>query len=118
MTVSVLDSVPGFEFLAFFGVIAAVLGAFYGGYCCWTLGLNVTQVIDATAYATWGIFNTAGDFTKNIAPNSQVLFVVGWVVSWIFGIYFACCAGVGAFFGASVVWAVTTVLGALQHALG
>jgi hypothetical protein len=43
MSVTVSDAVPGFDFLAFFGVIAVVLGAFYGGYCCWTLGLDVAQ---------------------------------------------------------------------------
>jgi hypothetical protein len=44
---------PGFDFSALFGVIAAVLGAFYGGYCCWTLGLDVAQATKATAYAAW-----------------------------------------------------------------
>jgi hypothetical protein len=118
MNVSVLDAVPGFDFLAFFGTIAVVLGAFYGGYCCWTLGLDVAQATKATAYATWAIFNIAGNFTANLAPTSQVLFVVGWIVRWIFGIYFAVCAGLGAFFGAGAVWVVTNVLGALHHALG
>jgi hypothetical protein len=47
----VSDAVPGFDFLAFFGTIAVVLGAFYGGYCCWTLGLDVAQATKATAYA-------------------------------------------------------------------
>ncbi|MDQ6867281.1 MAG: hypothetical protein M3178_02265 [Pseudomonadota bacterium] len=112
------DAVPGFDFLAFFGVIALVLGAFYGGYSCGTRGLDVAQATEATAYAMWAIFNIAGDFIANRAPTSQVLFVVGWIVRWIFGIYFAACAGVGAFFGAGAVWAVTNVLGALRHALG
>jgi hypothetical protein len=52
MSVTVSDAVPGFDFLAFFGVIAVVLGAFYGGYCCWTLGLDVAQATKATAYGT------------------------------------------------------------------
>ena len=114
----VQDAGPGFDFLALFGVIAVVLGAFYGGYCCGTLGLDVAQATRATAYATWAIFNIAGDFTAHLAPTSQVLFGAGWVVSWIFGIYFAVCAGAGAFFGASAAWAVTHVLGALHYALG
>jgi len=109
---------PGFDFLALFGVIAVVLGAFYGGYSCWTLGLDVSQATVATAYATWAIFNIGGDFAAHLAPTSEVLFVVGWVVRWIFGLYFSCYAGIGAFFGAGAVWAVTSVLGALRHALG
>jgi len=118
MNVNVADSLPGFDFLAFFGTIAVVLGVFYRGYYCWTLGLGVAQATEATAYATWAIFNIAGDFTVHLAPNSQVLFVVGWVIRWIFGIYFSCCAGIGAFFGAGAAWVVTNVLGALHHALG
>lgn len=104
MHVIVPDAVPGFDFLAFFATIAVVLGAFYGGYSCWTRGLDIAQATEATAYATWTIFNIAGDFTANLAPTSQVLFVVGWVVRWIFGLYFSCCAGIGALFGAGAVW--------------
>ncbi len=118
MSVSVPDALPGFDFLAFFGVVAVELGAFYGGYCCWTLGLDVAQATKATAYGAWAIFNIAGDFIANRAPTSQVLFGVGWIVRWSFGIYFAAGAGVGAFFGASAAWAVTQFLGALHHALG
>jgi|GEM_PF-6020033 len=112
------DAGPGFDFLTLFGVIAVVLGAFYGGYCCRTLGLDVAQATRATAYATWAIFDIAGDFTAHLAPTSQVLFGVGWVVRWIFGIYFAACAGFGAFFGAGAVWVLAAVLGGLHHALG
>jgi hypothetical protein len=111
MSVSVPDAVPGFDFLAFFGVIAVVLGAFYGGYCCGTIGLDVAQ-------ATWAMFDISGDFIANRAPTSQVLFGVGWVVRWIFGVYFAACAGFGAIFGAGAVWVVAAVLGGLHHALG
>jgi hypothetical protein len=118
MSVGVPDAVPGFDFLAFFGTIAVVLGAFYGGYCCWTLGLDVALATKATAYGTWTIFNIDGDFIANRAPTSQVLFGVAWIVRWIFGLYFAACAGVGAFFGAAALWAVTIVLGAFHHALG
>jgi hypothetical protein len=118
MSVSVSDALPGFDFLAFFGTVAVVLGAFYGGYICWAFGLDVAQATKATAYGTWAIFNIAGDFIVNRAPTSQLLFGVGWIVRWIFGIYFAACASVGAFFGASAAWAVTQVLGALHHALG
>jgi hypothetical protein len=118
MSVGVPDAFPGFDFLAFFGTIAVVLGAFYGGYCCWTLGLDVALATKATAYGTWTIFNIAGDFIANRAPTSQVLFGVAWIVRWIFGLYFAACAGVGAFFGAAALWAVTIVLGAFRHALG
>ena len=57
MSVTVSDALPGFDFLAFFGVIAVVLGAFYGGYCCGTLGLDVAQATRASAYATWAMFN-------------------------------------------------------------
>jgi hypothetical protein len=114
----VSDAVPGFDFLAFFGTIAVVLGAFYGGYCCWTLGLDVAQATKATAYATWAIFNIAGDFTVHLAPTSQVLFVVGWVIRWIVGIYFAACAGFGAFFGAGAAWVLAAVSGGLHHGLG
>jgi hypothetical protein len=117
MFATVSDSVPGFEFLAFFATLAVVLGAFYGGYCCWTLGLDVAQATETTAYATWAIFNIAGDFTVRLAPNSQVLFVVVWVLRWIFGIYFSCCAGVGALFGAGAVWVAINVFGALHHVL-
>jgi hypothetical protein len=46
----------------------------------------------------------AGDFIAHLAPTSQVLFGVVWVVRCIFGIYFAACAGFGAFFGAGAVW--------------
>ena len=114
----VSDAVPGFDFLAFFGTVAVVLGAFYGGYICWTLGLDVAQATKATAYGTWAMFNIAGDFIANRAPTSQVLFGVGWIVRWIFGIYFAACAGVGAVFGAGAAWVVTHVMGALHHAVG
>jgi hypothetical protein len=103
MSVTVSDAVPGFDILAFFGTIAVVLGAFYGGYICWTLGLDVTQATKATAYATWAVFNIAGDFIANRAPTSQVLFGVGWIVRWIL---------------ASAAWVVTHVFGALHHALG
>ena len=112
------DAGPGFDFLAFFGVIAVVLGAFYGGYSCGTLGLDVTHATKATAYATWAMFNIAGDFTANLASTSQVLFGVGWIVRWICGTYFAACAGFGAFFGAGAVCVVAAVLGGLHHALG
>jgi len=118
MFVSVPDAVPGFDLLAFFGTIAVVLGAFHGGYCCWTLGLDVAQATKATAHATWAIFNIAGDFTVHLAPTSQILFVVGWVIRWIVGIYFAACAGFGAFFGAGAAWVLAAVSGGLHHALG
>jgi hypothetical protein len=118
MNVNITDAVPGFDFLAFFGTIAVVLGAFYGGNCCWTLGFGVTQATEATAYATWAMFNIAGDVTAHLAPTSQVLFAVGWVIRWIFGIYFSFCAGIGAFFGAGAVWVVQNVLGAFHHAFG
>src|SRR5580704_13697816 len=62
MSLNVPDAVPGFDFLAFFATIAVVLGAFYGGYICWTLGLDVAQATKATAYGTWAMFNIAGDF--------------------------------------------------------
>jgi hypothetical protein len=118
MNVTVLDDVTGFDFLTFFGTIAVVLGAFYGGYCCWTFGLDIAQATKATAYATWAMFNIAGDFTVNLAPNSQVLFGIGWIIRWIVGIYFAACASVGAFFGAGAVGVVAAVSGGLHHALG
>jgi hypothetical protein len=70
------DAGAGFDFLALFGVVAVVLGAFYGSYCCGTLGLDVAQA-RATAYATWAMFNIAGDFIAHLAPTSQVLFGVG-----------------------------------------
>ena len=114
----VSDAVPGFEVLAFFGTIAVVLGAFYGGYSCGTLGLDVTHATKATAYATWAMFNIAGDFTAHLASTFQVLFGVGWIVRWICGIYFAACAGFGAFFGAAAVWIVIHVLAGLHHVLG
>jgi hypothetical protein len=60
----------------------------------------------------------AGDFIAHLAPTSQVLFGVGWVVRCIFAIYFAACAGFGAFIGAGVVWIVTAVLGGLRHVFG
>ena len=75
------DAGPGFDFLALFGVVAVVSGAFYGGYCCGPLGLDVAQATRATAYATWAMFNIAGDFIRHSPDKCRLkatlrLFVV------------------------------------------
>ena len=69
MSVTVSDALPGFDFLAFFGVIAVVLGAFYGGYCCWTLGLDVAQATKATAYGNLGNVQYCRRFYSESSTN-------------------------------------------------
>ena len=91
--------------------IGAVLGAlhqFNGG--------DPASAAGAAAAIPLVAFNIAGDYVANLAPTSEVVYVVGWIIRWIFGIYFAIPAAIGGFLGAGAVWIVVDVLGGLANA--
>ena len=79
------------------GFIAGILGAIFGGYYYATHGGDVAEAAAATGGTTFALFAILGEKIANIAPQSEVLYLIGWFVHWILGIGFAICSGVGAF---------------------
>jgi hypothetical protein len=97
------------------GLISTALGAVYGGYYQCAHGGEVAASAGAAGGAALACCYIAGEFVVSLAPTSGVLHAVGWLIKWIFGIYFAILAAIGGFVGAGAVWIVTDVCSAFLH---
>jgi hypothetical protein len=91
-------------------VVIGGIGAIFGAYFEFTYGSGAAAAAGAAAGYTIGYCKLAGDYVTNAAPASQVLYGVGWFITWIVGIYFAILAAIGAFFGAGAIWILMDVL--------
>jgi glycerol uptake facilitator-like aquaporin len=90
-------------------LITCLLGALFGAYYE-IEGGTVSSAMGIAFDFTGRQFSFLGQAMAHLVPSSTVFYILGGLISFLGGFYFALFAAVGAFVGSAIAWIVIDVL--------